>query len=264
MDSAAKADIREEYDEKGYAIVRNAVDPGLAQESVDHVHWLSRRNPDERPERFHHGMLVHDPFMHRLAGDPRLVDIAALFIRPGVALFAAHYIAKKPFEGQAVQWHPDEAYWPLEPMDVTTLWVAGTESTVENGCMRVLPGTQNDHLTDRSSFVPLDPDKYVLHRGIRPDRIDDSNAVDLELGPGDVSIHNPRIIHGSNPNTSDRWRVGLTLRYIPTTTRVKRDHHECILFRGEPDPGVPNLYAQRPSFTPGEHMPFQGCETWND
>ena len=264
MDSAIKADIREEYDEKGYVIVRNAIDPDLAQESVDHVHWLCKRHPDVRPERFHHEMLVHDPFMHRLAGDNRLLDIAARFISPGVALFGAHYIAKKPFEGQAVQWHPDGAYWPLEPMEVTSLWVAGTESTVANGCMRVLPGTQNNPPMERSELVDLDPDKYVLRHGMRSDRVDDTNAVDLELGPGDISIHNPRIIHGSNSNTSDKWRVGLTLRYIPTTTWVNRDRHECILFRGEPDPAIANIYARRPAFKPGEHMPYQGCESWND
>ena len=264
MDSTIIADIREEYDEKGYVIVRNAIDPDLAQESVDHVHWLCKRHPDVRPERFHHAMLVHDPFMHRLAGDHRLLDIAARFISPGVALFGAHYIAKKPFEGQAVQWHPDGAYWPIEPMEVTSLWVAGTESTVANGCMRVLPGTQNNPLMERSELVDLDPDKYVLHFGMRPDQVDDTNAVDLELGPGDVSIHNPRIIHGSNPNTSDKWRVGLTLRYIPITTWVNMDRHECVLFRGEPDPAIANIYARRPAFKPGEHMPFQGCESWND
>ena len=84
-----------------------------------------------------------------------------------------------------------------------------------NGCMRVLPGTQNNPPMERSELVDLDPDKYVLRHGMRSDRVDDTNAVDLELGPGDISIHNPRIIHGSNSNTSDKWRVGLTLRYIP-------------------------------------------------
>ena len=37
---------------------------------------------------------------------------------------------------------------------------------------------------------------------------------------GDVEIHHPNIIHGSQANTSDRRRCGLTIRYIPTSTRV--------------------------------------------
>ena len=145
---------------------------------------------------------------------------------------------------------------------MTTLWVAGTPSTVENGCMRVLPGTHNKHLLKRRDLIDLDPEKYVLGVGIHPDQIDDSDAVDLELDAGDVSIHNPNIIHGSNANTSDQWRVGLTLRYIPTTTWVNREDHENILVRGKVDPDVANVYAARPQYAPGETMPFGGCEVW--
>ncbi len=250
--------LRREYDQQGYVIARKAIDPALAAETVQHVHWLCKRNPGVRPEHLHHHLLARDPFMHRLVGDERLADMAEQFLGPNIALFAAHYIAKPPGDGRAVQWHQDGSYWPLEPMEVTTLWVAGTASTIENGCMRVLPGTQNAHLHKRRELIDLDSEKYVLGVGIRPDQIDDSDAVDLELNAGDVSIHNPNIIHGSNANTSDQWRVGLTLRYIPTTTWVKKENHENILVRGKADPDVKNAYAPRPKYIPGENMPFKG------
>lgn len=264
MDTLEKTNLRQEYDEKGYVVARRAIDAGLAQETVDHVHWLMKKHPDLRPERLHHNLLAHDPFMHRLVGDDRLLDIAEQFIGPDIALFAAHYIAKKPQTGQAVQWHQDGSYWPLKPMEVTTLWVAGTDSKIENGCMRVLPGTQNKHLLKRRELMALDTEKFVLGVGIRPDQIDDSEAVDIELKAGDISIHNPNIIHGSNANTSDEWRVGLTLRYIPTSTWVNKENHENILLRGEKREGVQNVYANRPQFVVGEHMPFQGCERWHE
>lgn len=255
-------DLRQQYDQQGYVIVRKAIDPDLAAETEAHVHWLLRKYPDTRPEQLHHHLLVHDPFMHRLVGDERLLDIAEQFIGPDIALFAAHYIAKRPYDGQEVLWHQDGSYWPLEPMEVTTLWLAATDSTVENGCMRVLPGTQNNRLLSRAEMQTVDDGRNVLASGIHPSQIDDSQVIDLELKAGDVSIHNPRIIHGSKPNTSGTWRIGLTLRYIPTTTWVKRDDHENILLRGQAAPGVNNLYAARPLFTPGEHMPFRGSENW--
>ncbi len=255
-------DLRKEYDEQGYCIARKAIDPNLAAEMVNHIEWLQKRHPDRRPEQYHHNMLVDDPFMHRLVGDDRLLDIAEQFIGPNIALFAAHYIAKTPKTGRAVQWHQDGSYWPLEPMEVTTLWVAGTPSTVENGCMRVLPGTQNNTLLKRRDLIDLDKEKFVLGVGIHPDHIDESNAVDLELDAGDISIHNPHIIHGSNANTSDQWRVGLTLRYVPTTTWVKKDDHRNVLLRGEADPTVDNAYADVPRYVEGEHMSFAGHEQW--
>ena len=97
---------------------------------------------------------------------------------------------------------------------------------------------------------------------MRPDQIDEADAADLELKAGDISIHHPNIIHGSNSNTSDTWRVGLTLRYIPTSTRVTRQKHPSILCRGAAIPEVGNLYAARPKYVEGKHMAFAGCESW--
>ncbi|MDE2856071.1 MAG: phytanoyl-CoA dioxygenase family protein [Chloroflexota bacterium] len=251
-------DLRKEYDEKGYVIVREAIDAGLARETAAHVHWLAERNPDIRPEKFGHNMLVSDPFMHRLVSDERLVDIVEQFLGSNIAMWAAHYIAKPPRHGQKVLWHQDGSYWPLEPMEVTTIWLAATESTRENGCMRLLPGTQNNRLLSRREMIDVKDGKNVLESGIRPSQIDDSQVIDLELAPGDVSVHNPRIIHSSEPNTSDKWRIGLTLRYIPTSTRVMRENHPSILVRGRPDPANENEYAARPVYDPAMHMPFRG------
>ena len=256
------ANLRQEYEKNGYVIARKAIDADLARETAEHVHWLAERHPDTRPEHFHHTMLVTDPFMHRLVSDDRLVDIAEQFLGPNVAMWAAHYIAKPPQHGQEVLWHQDGSYWPLEPMEVATLWLAATESTRENGCMRVLPGTQNNRLLSRREMVDVDDGKNVLSSGIHPSQIDDSHVVDLELNPGDVSIHNPKIIHGSKSNTSDKWRIGLTLRYIPTSTRVKREDDRAILVRGAPDPSNNNRYAERPVFDAEVHMPFRGLEAW--
>ena len=153
-------------------------------------------------------------------------------------------------------------YWPLEPMEVITIWLAATDSVVENGCMRVLPGTQNQRLLKRSELIDTDGSKDVLSSGMDPKMIDESQAVNLELAAGDVSLHDPRVVHGSNPNHSDKWRKGLTLRYIPTSTLVKRAEHASILVRGKADPAVDNLYAERPKFVEGKHMPFRDAEAY--
>jgi len=254
--------LQKEYDEKGYVIVREAVDAELARETTEHVHWLAQRHPDIRPERFGHKMLVSDPLLPRPVRDERLVDIVEQFLGPNIAMWAAHYIAKPPEHGQRVLWHQDGSYWPLEPMEVTTIWLAATESTRANGCMRLLPGTQNNRLLSRREMIDVKDGKNVLESGIHPSQIDDSHVVDLELNPGDVSVHNPRIIHSSEPNTSDKWRIGLTLRYIPTSTRVKREADRPILVRGAPDSGNSNTYSERPLYDPAIHMPFRGMEDW--
>ena len=254
--------LKKEYNKNGYAIVRNVIDPNLVSEVESHVQWLSNKYPDTRPEAFHYSLLVHDPFIHHLLDSEKLLDVIESIIGPDIALFGAHYIAKKPHDGKPVGWHQDGSYWPLEPMEVVSVWLAGTDSTTENACMRVIPGTQNKKMVKPSEMINLDTEEYVLDLAIRPGDIDDTEAVDIELKAGDISIHNPSIVHGSNSNVSDKWRIGLTLRYIPTSTYVNRDGWDCILLRGKPSREIKNNYAKKPVFDPLQHMPFSSQEIY--
>ena len=191
--------LRTQFDQDGYVIARNVIDMDLVEETRSHIQWLMDRNPGIRPEQLHNNLMTHDPFWVRLVGDDRLLDVAQEFIGPDIALFASHYIAKPPYDGEAVLWHQDGAFWPLEPMEVVTLWLSADEVTPENGCMRVIPGTQHMHLTEviQRTDVP-----NVLSASMDESLVDESKAVDIVLSPGDVSVHHPNIFHGSNANTS--------------------------------------------------------------
>ncbi|MFL2982997.1 MAG: phytanoyl-CoA dioxygenase family protein [Candidatus Neomarinimicrobiota bacterium] len=254
--------LKKEYDRNGFAIVRNAIDIELANEIEHHIQWLCNKYPDTRPEAFHHNLLIHDPFIHHLLNQEKILNNVEAVIGRDIALFGAHYIAKKPFNGKPVGWHQDGSYWPLEPMNVVSVWLAGTQSDKNNGCMKVIPGTQNKKLLKPSEMIKLDTQDYVLDLAIHPNMIDESEAVNIELGPGDMSIHNPFIIHGSNENISTLWRIGLTLRYIPTTTYINRDGWECVLLRGQKKEQVNNNYINRPTFSESKHMNFKAAKNF--
>jgi len=104
----------------------------------------------------------------------------------------------------------------------------------------------------------------VLNSAIDDQFVDESRAVDVILKAGDVSIHHPNVIHGSNANTSAMWRRGLTIRYIPTSTRILSDRQwpSAFLLRGRAAPGV-NDYLPWPKYKAGKHMPFRGAETYH-
>ncbi|MBI88917.1 MAG: phytanoyl-CoA dioxygenase [Candidatus Marinimicrobia bacterium] len=257
-----KNNFKDSYDNNGFSVVKGVIKPSLANEIKNHIKWLSGKYPNTRPEAFHHNMLIHDPFIHHLINQDIILDYVQEIIGQNIALFGAHYIAKKPLSGQPVGWHQDGSYWPLEPMNVVSIWLAGTYSGPENGCMRVIPGTQKNRLLKPSQMIKLDTSEFVLDLAIRPEEIDDNSALDIKLNPGDMSIHNPFIIHGSNPNKSTLWRIGLTLRFIPTTTYVNRTNWECVLLRGKNVEGIKNNYIDKPIFIDGEHMPFKGCHKY--
>ncbi len=251
---------KEHYDREGYAVFRNVVDAELIQEASDHVAWLMRQHPRLRPEQLGHTLMQDDPFWVRLISDERLLDVAELFVGPNLALFASHYISKPPYDGQPVLWHQDGSFWPLDPMEVVTLWLAVDDSTPENGCMRVIPTT---HRMDLQGMQPLTEVANVLNRGLDPATVDESRAVDVVLKAGDVSVHHPNIVHGSNANNSPRRRAGLTIRYIPASTRIIADEPwpSAFLLRGEAVPGV-NRYQPWPRYDPAKHMPFRGADAW--
>ncbi len=250
-------DLLQRYDVDGFVVVPDVLDPALMDEVDAHVRWLIERHPDLRPEQLGHTLVADDPFWVRLVSDDRLLDVAEHFIGPDIALFASHYIVKPPGDGQPVLWHQDAAYWPLDPMEVVTLWLAVDDSRPDNGCMRVIPGS---HRGDVAPLRPRTDVDNVLGSEMAVDSIDDSGAVDVVVPRGGVSVHHPAIVHGSNPNTSPRRRAGLTIRYIPTTTRITVEPWPAaFLLRGRGVSGV-NSYVSRPAFDPARHMSFRGCE----
>ena len=145
-----------------------------------------------------------------------------------------------------------------------TLWIAVTPSNQSNGCLRVVRGTHRLPLQD------LRPDRTVQNvLGSQTHTDADISAlgwgdrvVDLELAPGDVSVHHPNIVHGSEPNTSDQPRCGLTVRYISTDTQCLDPEQPVMLMRGAPRPGV-NSYRSWAAYRDGYDMPFAGCHSWN-
>lgn len=248
---ANPATIRAAYERDGYVILRDCVGADLVADARDHVEWLAKAHPERRPEQLTNELVADDPFWVRLVGDQRLLDLAEVFVGPDIALFASHYISKPPFTGQEVRWHQDGAYWPLDPMEVVTFWLAVDESTPENGCLRVIPGSHRQELHEIRTVAD---DANVLGSEIDA-AVDESQAVDLALSPGDVEVHHPRILHASNANTSPMRRCGLTIRYIPTSTRITSEEQpfpSALLLRGRA--GV-NSYQRPPTFSPDRHFP---------
>jgi hypothetical protein len=150
-------------------------------------------------------------------------------------------------------------------MNVLTLWLAVDASTADNGCLRVIRGTHKTPLAalreDKRTLNVLGSETHsdaeVEARGWGKD------IVDLELAPGDLSVHDPAIVHGSKANTSASRRAGLTLRYISPSTECLDPEQPLLMMRGEPVPGI-NTYRSWPKYRPDRDLPFKGAEGWNE
>jgi ectoine hydroxylase-related dioxygenase (phytanoyl-CoA dioxygenase family) len=105
-----------------------------------------------------------------------------------------------------------------------------TESNQSNGAMQVVPGT---HLLDQIPHRDTFSKDNLLTRGqeVAAD-VDSSQAVSINLQPGEMSLHHVRIIHGSPPNSSSKRRIGFAIRYIPTSVRQIEGDDSATLVRG--------------------------------
>lgn len=250
-----------EYHKNGFTIFRNVIDKNLLAEANEHIQWLRKKFPEFRPEHLHHPLMRDDAFWVRFALDPRLLDIAELFLGSNIACFTSHYICKPPHDGQAVLWHQDGAYWKLQPMEAATLWVAVDESTRENGCLRIIPGT---HTLPLQKILLRNDMPNMLSSQVDYNLFDESEAVDIILEPGDVSVHHPHVIHGSEANTSSKRRCGLDLGFMSTQTSISNEglYLSPILARGNPVPNI-NKYRAWPKYNPENSMPFDGSDGWD-
>jgi ectoine hydroxylase-related dioxygenase (phytanoyl-CoA dioxygenase family) len=177
------------------------------------------------------------PFVYQVATAPRLLDPVAAILGPDLLLWSAEFFIKGARTDKIVSWHQDLTYWGLgETDDEITAWLALSEVNVESGCMRFLPGSQQQRiLPHRDTF-----DKgNLLSRGQEVAvEVDERQAVNVELHPGQVSLHHGRIFHASGPNQSEHDRIGLVFRFLTPRVRqlvAKRDY--AMQVRGIDDQG---------------------------
>src|SRR4051812_11753231 len=156
--------------------------------------------------------------VYDLLTDPRIVSYVKDLLGNDVIGWGSHFFCKMPGDGKRVSWHQDASYWPLTPSKTVTAWLAIDDASVENACMRFLPKSHwFGHLT---YTLTENDDSEVLNQTVNGvEQFGD--PVDVELKAGEISLHSDLLVHGSEANTSNRRRCGLTLRYCPAEVRAE-------------------------------------------
>jgi Phytanoyl-CoA dioxygenase (PhyH) len=228
----------ETYNSRGYLIYACDVLPEEKFAGLKaHFERLLAALPDgQRPESMDVPHFT-DPALFEWLFAEEVLDLVEPIVGPDIALFSSHFICKPKGDGRRVPWHEDSAYWKtmIHPMEVATVWLAIDPSTKVNGCMHVIPHTHNTGKKGFSDYDPVDTSKNIFPTEITESQRDESLAVACELQPNQASLHDGRIIHGSEPNTSNIRRCGYTMRYISTATKLTdtaREYHQIYHARG--------------------------------
>jgi ectoine hydroxylase-related dioxygenase (phytanoyl-CoA dioxygenase family) len=204
------------YRAQGYLVVERLFDAATVAALIDEGTQLCRgaRGPVDRLEpaapgdsdaavlaRYMVCPMAHkaSALFRRTMADPRLAAVLTRLIGPNVkAVHSQLYLKHAGAPGSA--WHQDEAFIPTRDRSLLTAWIALDPATVENGCLRVLPGSHragvlwplrrhNDPTLDRAEEAYGFPDSIA-------------DAATVALAPGSVVFFNGYLLHGSFANTS--------------------------------------------------------------
>jgi non-haem Fe2+, alpha-ketoglutarate-dependent halogenase len=155
--------------------------------------------------------------VYDLLTEPRIVAYVKDLLGENIIGWGSHFFCKMPGDGKRVSWHQDASYWPLTPSKAVTVWLAIDDASVENACVRFIPGSHwLGHLT---YTLTENDDSNVLNQAVGVEQL--SAPFDNQLSAGEISIHSDLLVHGSEANSSARRRCGLTLRYCPADVRAE-------------------------------------------
>lgn len=139
-----------------------------------------------------------------------------------------HAILKPPHNERATPWHQDQAYTAQDrgPLGSVHFWIPMQEVTIEMGCMHFIPGS---HL---GTVVPhRRRDGRTNAHVMEAESVDASAAVACPLPVGGATVHLPRTLHYTGPNTTDLVRLAWSLEFGRPRTRWWRRYLNACLSR---------------------------------
>jgi ectoine hydroxylase-related dioxygenase (phytanoyl-CoA dioxygenase family) len=218
----------EHYRRDGYVVPQFRLPANKIQALQSSLNRLLSENPNVRPEKLvsahiegknDEGVRGSKDFLD-LAMDKDILDLVAQAIGPDIILWGCHIFCKPAGTGYETPWHQDGHYWPIRPLATCTVWVALEDSLIENGCLRVIPGSHRNQILH--PHLHEDRDDLTLNQRMVAGSFDEQLSHDIELQAGQMSLHDVFMIHGAAANTSAKRRTGVALRYMPGSSQLDR------------------------------------------
>ena len=207
------------YHNEGYIVPDFRLDNETLDTIKGHHERLISRLPEFRD--YCPSVLAYDLAFLNYARIPEILDMVEQVLGGDFALWNSSFFAKPAHNGRATPWHQDGEYWPIRPVATCTAWIAIDDANTTNGCLKLIPGS---HKKDELLEHETNPDpNLTLNQEVLSSEFDESRSVDLVLEAGQMSLHDVRMVHGSEANTSPYPRRGMTLRYMPLTSVFDRE-----------------------------------------
>ena len=158
--------------------------------------------------------LEWDPRFLRYMQKPLFRHLCARAYGPeaDIACFRAMFMNKPAGQGTHLPWHQD-VFGHLDRQPQITVWLALDSSTLEKGCVQVVP---------RSHRRLVNPDSVAAFLGEAQarDLIEAAPPIDLEVEAGQALLLHNWLVHSSAVNQTDRPRRAFSACYIDGATQA--------------------------------------------
>jgi non-haem Fe2+, alpha-ketoglutarate-dependent halogenase len=185
------------------------------------------------------------PWAWELATLPRSLDAAEDLLGPDLVIDSTLLLCKYPHDPAFVPWHQDGLYSAWYTTPSVSAWIALSDATPENGCMRVIPGS---HRQGRIPHSETDAQDSLFGRTEEIQvEVEEDQARWVTLAAGEGSFHHSSIVHGSPPNRSDTKRISMIVRFVTPLFQHRKATSPVVQARGNRDLGSLQPVERPPS-----------------
>jgi ectoine hydroxylase-related dioxygenase (phytanoyl-CoA dioxygenase family) len=218
-----------QYKDEGFVTPINIFSKEKARETRNQIEIIEYELPGELDKSGRYNAHLISPLLDEVTHNSKILDAVESLIGKNILVCGTTLFIKNPNEKGYVSYHQDAKYIGLEPHNWVTAWVALTDSNEKNGCMKMWPGSHLDIKNHDEKFN----EENLLTRGQTVENVPDNEVKSVELVAGQMSLHHPRIVHGSGVNKTNDRRIGFVIQsYIGTNVKQILGQNSVQLARG--------------------------------
>ena len=208
------SDQLKQYKEEGYVAPIDVLSKKEAKEVRDEIELIEKKWPNELVGLGRNYIHLISPVFDKVCNNTKILDAVESLIGKNILICGTTLFIKNPNEKGFVSFHQDAKYIGLEPHNWVTAWVAITDANEENGCMRMWSGS---HKNDLQYHNQKFDENNLLTRGQTVENVPMNKTKPVILKAGQISLHHPKVVHGSGLNKSNDRRIGFVIQsYIGT------------------------------------------------
>ena len=219
-----------QYEDDGFISPINIFSKEKANEIRNEIELIENKMPEELEKSGRYNAHLISPLLDEVTHNSKILDAVESLIGEDILVCGTTLFIKNPNEKGFVSYHQDAKYIGLEPHNWVTAWVAITDSNEKNGCMRMWSGSHKDNLKEHDQKFN---EGNLLTRGQTVKNVPKDKTTPLVLKAGQMSLHHPTVVHGSDLNKSNDRRIGFVIQsYISTNVKQILGKNSVQLARG--------------------------------